>query len=147
VVASSVKPLPPDFSVLFFYHEGSLPSPDYYEYTILVRPDGSGELRFWPDYPAHHPEPVLFPFYASQAELADLYRQMTQVGLFNRQWRETENPPTGGSRAWIEVTAEQKQYAIPPNLTPREKARAEQIYAAVRALIPPEVWQRLGGKK
>src|SRR5690554_3169233 len=44
--------VPADFQIEYEWHEGSLPPPYHYEYTIRIGPGAQGEIVFLPDYPS-----------------------------------------------------------------------------------------------
>ncbi len=134
---------PDDFGVEYEWREGSLPPPYHYEYTIIIRPSGQSKIVLSPDYPSTT-VPEWTGFFKVQAQgLNDLYRTMVQNGLFTRKWRQLDAAPVGGSNQTLLVTAQGKQIKVEDYLVPEQQASAKAMYAAVHALVPKDIWERL----
>ncbi len=132
---------PPDFSLKYRWCEGTVPPPHYYEYSIAIGPKNTGEIKFYPDYPQHD-LPVWVEHFdiSSQAWMA-IYAQMTTDNLFRQAWTEIQNAPVGGSLEWLDITAQGVEYKIPSMI--EEAAEVEQVYEAIRTLVPIKVWKKL----
>jgi hypothetical protein len=138
---------PDDFSVEYGWREGSLPPPYHYEYTIIIKPDGQGEVTMIPDYPSETAPKWTETFTVKEEELDSLYQVMVANGLFTQKWRTLDPSPVGGSRQSMTVTAGGKQVALEAHLVSDQEASAEAMYSAVEALVPKEIWDKLNARR
>lgn len=134
---------PADFAVAYDWREGSLPPPYYYEYSITLGADGQCELIMMPSYPASDVPRWQERFQVSDADRDRLYQRLLELGLFTQSWREATELRVGGSTESLIVVANRTQVKIPSQVVDRQEADAAEIYAAVRAIVPPEIWARL----
>lgn len=134
---------PADFAVAYDWREGSLPPPYYYEYSITLSADGQCELIMVPSYPASDVPRWQERFQVSEADRDRLYQQLLELGLFTQSWREATELRVGGSTEWMTVVANGTQVKIPSQVIERQQTSATEIYAAVKAIVPPEIWARL----
>ena len=138
---------PDDFSVEYEWREGSLPPPYHYAYTITIKPSGQSEIVLTPDYPSAAVPKWAETFQGEEPNLNDLYRVMVENGLFTRRWRERDAPPVGGSNQTMVVTARGKRITVEDYLVSEQQASAKVMYAAVQALVPKDVWERLEARR
>ena len=134
---------PDDFRVEYEWHEGSLPPPYHYEYTVVFTPSGRSEIVVVPDYPSANVPTWSESFEVGERDLDALHRLMVKNGLFSRKWRRSDAVPVGGSRQTLVVTAQGKQIRVDDPLVPEQQAPAQAIHSAVRELVPKEIWERL----
>lgn len=134
---------PDDFNVTYEWQEGSLPPPFHYEYRITVQPTGQGEVVMVPDYPSEHVPTWTETFNVQPVALDNLYQVMVDNGLFTQNWRAQENPPVGGSSQSMVVTAHGQQITIPVYVVAELETAVTEMYSAVTALVPPNVWEKL----
>ena len=132
---------PADFAFRYAWREGSLPPPHHYEYTITVDADGSGTIVFYPDYPEEGVEPWEEGFRVTASQLGELHRTMDEADILAREWASVEDPPVGGSLEWLEVAAGGRTHRVPS--TPREPEPLQPVYAAIRRLVPADLWADL----
>jgi hypothetical protein len=131
---------PVDLSVDYSWYEGSVAPPYHYEFDIDVRADGSGTIRYRPDY-GSEPEWVE-AFTVSDADLDSLYWDMYDAGVFTRDWREDDEPPVGGSVAGMTVIAAGKEYRIPLDLADAgDREAVIPVYGNIEGLVPTEIWR------
>jgi hypothetical protein len=138
---------PADFAVTYEWQEGSLPPPYHYEYTIKIKPDGQGEIVMLPDYDTDATPYWIENFTVTPAALDQLYRLLIDQGLFTQRWQALSDPPVGGGYDFLRVTAHDRQIDIPPFVIPAQAAAAEAIGAAVRALVPQNMWDKLNAQR
>lgn len=134
---------PDDFALVYDWREGSLPPPYHYEYSITLTAKGNCEVIMIPDYPASDVPQWRELFQVSAADRDRLYGQLRELGLFTTSWREASELRVGGSSEDIVVVADGKQVKIPSQVVESQEARAAEIYAAVKAIVPPETWAKL----
>ena len=134
---------PEDFQVQYDWSEGSLPPPYHYEYTVLIEPDGQAEVRMTPDYPGPGVPTWTETFSLTPEELDSLYAQMLAQGLERENWAEEDDPPVGGSSAWVVVTSRGKEIRIPAFVVSRQAAKAQALREAVRSVVPQPIWDEL----
>ena len=136
--------LPEDFSVEYSWFEGSVAPPFHYEYDIEVRRDGSGTIRYRPDY-GSTPEWVE-AFSVSEGELEALYTLMIDQEIFDRTWREDPEPPVGGPVARMDVTAAGEVTEVPTDPA-SGGSLLEPVYAAIEDLVPQAIWDDLEARR
>ncbi|MEW6674069.1 MAG: hypothetical protein AB1427_20440 [Thermodesulfobacteriota bacterium] len=134
---------PGDFSVEYQWREASVPPPYHYEYSVTIKPTGQGQIAFVPDYPSEAPPRWVESFVIEEGRLDDLYRVMLVKGLFTRKWRQMDPLPVGGSFQQLSVKAGGKRLLVEEYLVAEQEAAARAIYAAVRALVPEDIWESL----
>lgn len=132
-------PPPADFSLRYDWREGSLPPPYHYEYTITLAADGSGMMTMIPNYPGPDVPVWEEPFTMAPAEVDRLHDLMIAQGLLSERWSERDEPPIGGSHAYLEVTRDGTTITIPAFPPDRQAERAAAIFAAVEAIVPQPI--------
>lgn len=140
-------PVPDDLLVRYEWREGSLPPPYHYEYSIRLQSDGAGEVTMVPDYAGDEVPVWSEPFSVSREQVAQLYGVIVDRGLFSQTWRELEDPPVGGSSEMMSVVANGRIVTIPAFLPPDQRERAEDLYAALRSLVPTAVFAGLEARR
>jgi hypothetical protein len=138
---------PDDFGVEYRWREGSLPPPYHYEYTVIIKPSGRSEIVFTPDYPSTSVPKWTESFESEERDLNDLYRVIVENGLFTQKWQKLDRAPVGGSNQMLVVTAEGKRITVEDYLVSEQQAGAKAMYAAVQALVPKEIWERLQARR
>jgi hypothetical protein len=138
---------PDDFGVEYEWREGSLPPPYHYEYTVIVKPSSRIEIVLTPGYPSTSVPKWTEFFKVEEQGLNDLYRVMVENGLFTRQWRQLDAAPVGGSNQTLVVTAQGKRIKVEDYLVSEQQVSAKVMYAAVQALVPKEIWERLQARR
>lgn len=134
---------PDDFGVEYQWREASVPPPYHYEYSVIIKSTGQGQIVFIPDYPSAAAPRWVESFVIEEERLDDLYWVMMEKGLFTRKWRQMASLPVGGSFQWLAVKAGGKLMLVEDYLVFEQEAAAKAIYAAVRALVPKDVWENL----
>jgi hypothetical protein len=134
---------PIDFNLVYQWQEGSLPPPYHYEYTITIDMAGQGQIVMVPDYSFSNPPTWTETFTLTTAALDQLYRLLIDKGLFTQRWQAQTDPPVGGSYDSLQVTAHRQQIDIPSFVVPLQATAAEDMTAAVRALVPHTIWYKL----
>jgi|CXWL01.1.fsa_nt_gi hypothetical protein len=147
-----MKTRPADFSIHYKSTNGSLPPPYHYEYTIRIEPAGAGQVELIPGYPFLDPSVVLPTwvehFHVVEQNLDDVYRVMVENELFTRSWRksDTRQEPGGGLESLV-VLAGGKQITVKDFLASEQEASARVMYAAVRDLVPKNLWEQLEARR
>ena len=134
------KPVPGDLTLRYKWCEGSVPPPDHYEYAIEIGP-GGGRVDFCPDYPAEGVPVWGEEFRVVAGELESLHKLLIDKRMFREKWTEIENPPVGGSLEWLEISAQGARFSVPSTIEEAETVR--EVYVAIRALVPDNVWAGL----
>ena len=119
-----------------------MPPPAHFEYTIRITRDG-GEIVFCPDYPSHQPPIWKERFVVPMDKLDSLYDLFVDKQILTRRWRSTDNHAVGGSLEFLDVTAKGVSISVPCHLNPRDAALLREMYDAIRALVPPNLWDHL----
>lgn len=138
---------PDDLLITYEWREGSLPPPYHYEYSIVLRADGNGEVTMVPDYPGEGVPVWSEPFSVERASLDQMYATMVEQGLLSQRWSAEDSPPVGGSSEDMSVVAGGRTITIPSFLPSAQQARAEAIYAALRAVVPQAIFDDLEARR
>ena len=138
---------PADFGIEYQWREGTLPPPYHYEYSIQIAPDGTGQIVMVPDYPSPGVPIWTEPFTVGAGALDDLYALMLEKGVFSRAWPEEDDPPVGGSYDWADVRAGGQSVRLPAFVAAGQARDVNEIFAAIRALVPAEVWDGLNARR
>ena len=138
---------PDDFRVEYNWREGSLPPPYHYEYTVILKSSGQSEIVLIPDYPAADVPKWVENFNVTEQDLNALSRVMVENGLFTRKWQQLDAAPVGGSNQTLVVTAQGKRIKVEDYLISEQQVSAKVMYAAVHALVPKEIWERLQARR
>ena len=138
---------PSDLSLIYDWQEGSLPPPYHYEYTITIDSRGQGQIVMVPDYQFSNPPTWTESFTVAPAALDQFYRLLIDKGLFTQHWQAQSDPPVGGSYDTLRVTAHDRHIDIPAFVITAQAAAADAITAAVRALVPQDLWDKLNAQR
>jgi hypothetical protein len=133
----------PDLTLRYEWHEGSVPPPFHYEYTIALEAGGAGTVDFFPDYPQHGVTPWRRAFQASPANVAALLALMDKKRVFERRWHRARRHTVGGSHAYLDATVGGRAVSVPAGLPPRDARSIAPVYDAIRALVPKAIWDKL----
>jgi hypothetical protein len=136
---------PEDFTFRFRWQLGNVPPPYYYEYTITIKADGSGDIELLPDYPQNHPEKRQAPLHLNKTTLSYLFEEMQTASLFDKACLEVESNWTGGSRASLDVQAWGKNFHVPYSISSMDAQRMDPVYLAIQELIPNQLLNGLPG--
>lgn len=142
-------PAPDDLLVTYEWREGSLPPPYHYSYSITLAADGAGEVTMIPDYGGGGDGVPVWtePFTVARADLDRLYAVLVEQGLFRERWRTRDEVPVGGSSEDLTVVAGGRTVEIPVYPEPAQSERAEAIYAALRGVVPAEIFADLEARR
>ena len=138
---------PDDFGVEYEWRAGSLPPPYHYSYTVIIKPSCQSEIVLIPDYSSITVPKWTESFKVEDQGLNDLYRVMVENGLFTQKWRQLDKAPVGGSSQTLVVTAQGKRFKVEDYLVSEQQVSAAEMYAAVRALVPKDIWERLQARR
>lgn len=137
---------PDDFSFTYRWKMGSVPPPYYYEYTIRVNNDGSGDVSLLPDYPENHPQKRSASLRLNKSTLVFLFEEMQSAGLFEKEFPEVDSNWFEGSRAALTVQAWGKDFHVPFAISSADNHRLEPVFLAIQELIPPHLLNGLPGQ-
>jgi hypothetical protein len=136
---------PEDFSFRFRWQMGNVPPPYYYEYTIRVSADGTGDIELLPDYPQHHPQKRTAPLHLNKTTLVYLFEEMQTASLFEKDCVEVESNWIGGSQAALDIHAWGKDFHVPYSVSSADAHRLEPVFQAIQELIPSQLLNGLLG--
>lgn len=136
---------PDDFSFKYNWQMGSVPPPYYYEYTIQVNSDGSGQVELLPDYPMHHPGKRTAALNLDRKTMEYLFKEMSEAGLFEINCPEIDPNWTGGSQSALNVHAWGKDYNVPFSISSADRLRVEPVFLAIQELLPSQLLKGLPG--
>ena len=130
---------PADFAVAYHWSNGALPPPYHYSYSVHLGPGSGGRIEFRPGYDS---TAWTERFAVTRAQLDSLHAALRERGVFDREW--PEGPPiAGGPAEYLDATAGGRRVRLPSMPRDEDRAALRGVYAAVRALVPPEVLRGL----
>lgn len=139
---------PTDFAVEYNWRRGSVPPPNHYEYSILIKSDGRGEIAMVPNYPSETVPKWTEQFTLDSEKLDELYRQMFENKLFTNVWQQAKEQRVGGDNQDLTVTAGLRNFTIKDYLIPEQQtAAAAAIYQAVNRTVPKAIWDKLNAQR
>jgi hypothetical protein len=123
-----------------------MPPPHHYEYTIQLWPDQTGEIQFSPDYAVNEPPVWTEKFSVAEEAVAALYQALVAQEIMSREWPEPQEQTIGGSLQWLAYSAHGNRFSVPARLTAADAAVMADLYRAIRALVPADIWSRLNSR-
>lgn len=139
--------VPADFSFKYEWLEGSMPPPNHYEYLIKVDSNGSGRLEYRPDYEGAGTPLWTEDFSVPAEKMAKLYKQMSDTGVFEKNWKESKELRIGGAYGWLEVVVNGKNFSTPSQPVEKDEEKIATLYDAVITLIDEKVWDKMEDKR
>lgn len=134
---------PKDFTVTYNYVSGTVGPPYHFEYSVNIDSEGNGTIKYKPDF--------VFDtiwtetFHLKRKFVKKFWSLLKRKMFFDNEWTDLEKHPVGGSIEYLEINANNKPYKIPA--FPTDKEKAEEIYSAVKKLIPESIMDTLTAKK
>ena len=119
-----------------FWNNGSLPPPHRRSGSLVLAANGHGTQTLVQGYHADAASTTKQAFVVSAATLAVLGDQLLQHKAFSTRWQELEPHPVGGSMRWLQIETASGVVEIPPFPIGKQRARADAIISAVRAVVP-----------
>jgi hypothetical protein len=134
---------PNELSIHYYWQEGSLPPPYYYQFNIRVGPNLSGVIELQPDYDFNSPPIWHESFTLDEQTAKKLLELLEQTKAFQTKWQETVEPTVGGSLESAEIAYCGQHIRISNQAAPEQAKIASQIFEAVRAVAPTRIWNDL----
>ena len=138
---------PDDFTFQFEYSEGSVPAEYYYEYSIEVSNDGSGEIHYLPDHPQNHPDEFVELFRVDEEMMERLFKVMKHSGLLHPTWQPSRTGRLGGPRVRLQVIAGGRVFDIRAFGDATDAERVEKLFDLIRQSVPERIWEKIGQLK
>jgi hypothetical protein len=142
-----MKQVPPDYAIRYQYYSEPTPPPDHYQYTIRMDPSSGGEVVFCPDY--HEEHNWIETFNVETGDVGRLYSLMLESEVFAKNWSELKAADpiwlgvSGEDSESFRVTAHGDDIEVSCHRTQAEYGSINQVYAAIKALVPETVWGKL----
>jgi hypothetical protein len=139
----SCNPLSDDLTIIYDYSNGALPPPYHYEYTIQLGSGVCGRVRYQSGYSDGQTPILEETFPVERYDLDLVYKMMLENDVFRNRWQ-MEESRVGGSTSSMEVRMNDKVYSIPADaeLTDRDLNSLDEIFQAIKMLVPAEFWNR-----
>ncbi|HPH94502.1 MAG TPA: hypothetical protein PKW33_13885 [Anaerolineaceae bacterium] len=134
---------PSDFSIFYHWQEGSLPPPDHYEYDIQAGPEAVVHLSYQPDYSGPGTPTWETSLPLAPGALEAIYAAAHACRAFRKKWRQRNPAWVGGELYGFTLTLNGQRVEIPANLEEKDAGQIQPLIQAVRALIPPAIWQEM----
>ena len=134
---------PDDFAATFKHADGSTPPQFHVEWTLSVRPGGSGELEFVPGYSSPKVPRFRESFSVDAAALDRLYAKMRSAGLLeSRDAGDADVAPAGGESNGATITFSGRKVEIPPYDSDGSEVLGP-VEEDIEQLVPQAVWDRM----
>jgi hypothetical protein len=135
--------IPADFSARHYFSAGSV-APKYY-FTTYIAMNNVGydtlSMSLGYDFETGERPTRTERFDASVGQMQDLYDAMVEHDIFRGSWQVLDEPPCGASSQALEVTADGRQYYVPPYVIDTESVTA--VYLMIHGLPPEATWDSL----
>lgn len=136
------KNAPQDFSIKLKWNTGSLPPPYNYSYDISCGSGLNGSFEYQGGHGlSQTPEPWITDFDISADNMDDLYVLLEKNDFFRDKWEKSE-PSIGGSYTIIKISANSKNYEIPPDfeLKTEDTQKINEVADFINSLVPEKIW-------
>lgn len=130
---------PDDFAVDYTFANGSVPPPHHYKYNLKIASNGAAEIALTPGYDEKAVAIWTKQFAVAPERLDDLYQTLRANEFFTRDWRQSEELPTGGSHRSLSVKANIRRYALEDRVIDDQRAAAANVFAAVENVVPQAI--------
>ena len=139
--------IPPDFLVTYEWMAAPLPPPHHWRFDVSIAGYGLGEVCVVPGYAAPDVPEWRERFLLLPAHLEWLCQVMLDRDVFAGPWPSRGDPSVGGSSECLTVRSNGIEIEIPGDVDEHQGLAAHQLFAAVRALIPPDLWSCLDTRR
>ncbi|MFN8149618.1 MAG: hypothetical protein U0R24_00630 [Solirubrobacterales bacterium] len=136
---------PDDFAFTFAHTDGSVPPPYHAEWSVEVRPDGSGKATYTPDYSGDGVPTYRATFTVSSEDMDDIYERMRDAGLLE-PIASTDEPPVGGSVESARIYADGETFDVPA-FDEEGGSPLAPVSAAVQGLVPTADWDSFEARR
>ncbi len=139
--------VPEGFVLTYSWASGTVPPPGHYEVQIHVPATGEGRVELIPDYPGPGVPVWRETFPLTPADRARIYRRLVEARILEAPPRPLPDPPLGGPTESLTVVVGDRRIHVPAGLAPADARRLAPLYALLRGLVPPQVWERLEARR
>ncbi|AVP97466.1 hypothetical protein C7S18_09770 [Ahniella affigens] len=119
-----------------FWNNGSLPPPHRRSGSLVLEANGQGTQSLVQGYHVDAASTTKQDFVVAAAKLAALSEQLRKLKAFSTRWQALEPHPVGGSMRWLRIETASGVIEIPPFPIAKQRERAAEIIAAVKAVVP-----------
>lgn len=119
-----------------FWNNGTLPPPHRRSGSLELLANGEGRQVLVKGYQADDANSVAQVFTVDASSLKALTEQLVALKAFSTRWQELSPHPVGGSMRWLQIETTTGTIEVPPFPVGKQRERAEQIFAAVKAIVP-----------
>jgi hypothetical protein len=145
-------------TVEYYYRTGPLPPPYYYEYTILINSDGTGNLKYKFDYSSENQPSLDYNLSFNSEKMTELNEALTDSRVLDIDIAAVPDSlhPIGGSLQKVKLiivnpdpNLDQPPVVIDVPYFPTEefKEGLDNLYEVINNLIPDKIWNEVKAKK
>jgi hypothetical protein len=140
---------PKDFHVSYTWSNGHGVHPMYqYQYTIEITPDLQGRIAFsvpgYSEKDSSEPQQTWPETFSVSAQDVDrLFQRMSAAGVFSMAGKPILTTRAGGGTESLRVEGNGRAIAIPETSIGDLPEAVNEVYRAIRGIVPPDVWPRL----
>jgi hypothetical protein len=138
---------PADFAVYYEDYSAPLPPPHSWQHHLWIGPGPEAVVEVIPGDRSPGNPVWTERFQLDGAHLDWLHGVLRDQGAFDREWSPSRDISVGGGSAALTIVAGGRQVNIPPYVAADRRAGAAAMFAAARALIPPDAWERLTARR
>ncbi len=148
-----------DWSTIeYFYREGSVPPPYYYEYKIVINSDGSGNLNYQFDYSRENQPPLQYTLTFGNDQMKNLNEALAESKVLETEIKALPDSlhPIGGYVQRINVIIvdpnpglDQPPRVIETPYFPEEEfvAGLNNLYGVINKMVPEKIWNEISSKE
>ena len=119
--------------------------PYHVEWTVEVRPDGSGKATYTPDYSGDGVPTYKATFTVSAEDMDEIYGQMRDAGLLEPIGT-TDDVPVGGPVESARIYADGETFDVPA-FDEEGGSPLAPVSAAVQGLVPTADWDSFEARR
>ncbi|HNF90717.1 MAG TPA: hypothetical protein PKZ67_00785, partial [Accumulibacter sp.] len=141
--AEKVDPSGAEIEFEYVWHEGSVPPPHHYWFSIKGWTGGNGQIVFVPGYPFEAPPQWVQPFPIAPERAAALKAWVRGQRIVERPWQESPSLMVGGSHRAFSLCRGDRQVQVPTQLSADDARLADELAGQIQALVPETIWRDL----
>lgn len=127
----------------YVWHEGSVPPPDHYWFSIKGSTGGHGQIVFVAGYAFEVPPQWVESFTITPERAEALRVLLGTKKLMDRPWRESLSLAVGGSYRTFSLREGARLVELPAQLCADDAALADELAGQIQALVPESIWRDL----
>lgn len=135
--------LPSWTQISAFWNNGTVPPPHRRSGRLVIGANGQARRVQVRGYDPNPDTETVQAFELDSATLQALTAQLDALKAFSTRWQVLDPHPIGGSMRWVHIETSRGTIEVPAFPVPSQRERADQIFAAIAAVVPATSSQAL----